>query len=121
MPYELHPIYHYAQNIIDAYHEKLAGHAESQLLDGVAKPSQDQPDGPALFDQTVKRCKQQTTVDAGSDPCVGIIGGGVGGLFAAMLLQHCGIHYQVLERADLGGRLYTHRFGKGDNDYFVSP
>lgn len=54
-------------------------------------------------------------------PKVGIIGAGIGGLYAAMLLQECGIPYEILEASPrLGGRLYTHRMGDRPNDYFVS-
>ncbi|KIP05274.1 hypothetical protein PHLGIDRAFT_128999 [Phlebiopsis gigantea 11061_1 CR5-6] len=52
-------------------------------------------------------------------PKVGIIGAGIGGLYAAMLLQECGIPYEILEASPrLGGRLYTHRMGDRPNDYF---
>lgn len=69
---------------------------------------------------------------------VGIVGGGVAGLFTALLLdwlninlgkesgekEYLDIDYEILEAADedrLGGRLYTHRFSGldgGVHDYY---
>ncbi|KAG8895450.1 hypothetical protein FRC01_012354, partial [Tulasnella sp. 417] len=51
---------------------------------------------------------------------VGILGGGVGGLYAAMMLESVGVPYEVLEaRGRVGGRLFTHKFDNGDfYDYF---
>ncbi|TFK66663.1 FAD/NAD(P)-binding domain-containing protein [Pluteus cervinus] len=54
---------------------------------------------------------------------VGIIGGGVGGLYAAMILQSMKIKYEILEATDdIGGRLYTYHFDKskppGGHEYF---
>lgn len=69
---------------------------------------------------------------------VGIVGGGVAGLFTALLLdwlnknlgkdsgekEYLDIDYEILEAADedrLGGRLYTHRFSDlkgGVHDYY---
>ena len=55
-------------------------------------------------------------------PKVGIIGAGIGGLYAAYLLQKQGIEYEILEAGPrLGGRLYTQRMGDRPNDYYVSP
>lgn len=54
-------------------------------------------------------------------PKVGIIGGGIGGLYAAYLLQRHGIPYEILEASPrLGGRLFTYRMGDRPNDYYVS-
>lgn len=53
---------------------------------------------------------------------VGIIGAGVAGLYAAMILQSFGIEYEILEAQPdhIGGRLLTHHFSDGPNDYYVS-
>lgn len=53
---------------------------------------------------------------------VGILGGGVGGLYAAMMLDSVNVPYEVLEARDrVGGRLFTHKFENGNfYDYFVS-
>jgi NAD(P)-binding Rossmann-like domain len=50
---------------------------------------------------------------------IGIIGAGLGGLYAAMILQSLGIPFQILEASPTrtGGHFYTHRFD--DKDYFV--
>ncbi|OBZ77640.1 hypothetical protein A0H81_02546 [Grifola frondosa] len=40
-----------------------------------------------------------------------IVGAGVAGLYAAMILQDLGIEYEILESSDrIGGRIFTHRF-----------
>ncbi|KAG8979970.1 hypothetical protein FRC05_007413 [Tulasnella sp. 425] len=51
---------------------------------------------------------------------VGILGGGVGGLYAAMMLDSVNVPYEVLEARDrVGGRLFTHKFENGNfYDYF---
>ncbi|KFG85439.1 amine oxidase (flavin-containing) [Metarhizium anisopliae] len=42
---------------------------------------------------------------------VGIIGGGVAGLYAAILLESLDIDYEILESSKrIGGRVFTHRF-----------
>lgn len=53
---------------------------------------------------------------------VGILGGGVGGLYAAMMLESVGVPYEILEARDrVGGRLFTYKFKDGAfYDYFVS-
>ncbi|KIJ43551.1 hypothetical protein M422DRAFT_253129 [Sphaerobolus stellatus SS14] len=51
---------------------------------------------------------------------IGIIGAGVGGLYCGLILQSLGIPFEILEsRTRTGGRLYTHKFQKGQTyDYF---
>jgi hypothetical protein len=57
---------------------------------------------------------------------IGILGAGIAGLYAALLIDYlgpeCGITYDILEANPdrTGGRLYTHRFSDSPNDYFVS-
>lgn len=63
---------------------------------------------------------------------VGILGAGVGGLYAAMILKSLEIPFEILEARDrTGGRLYTHHFVEKDasgkplpkqkkHDYYVS-
>jgi hypothetical protein len=42
---------------------------------------------------------------------VGIVGGGVAGLYAGMLLDSLGIDYDIHEASDrIGGRVFTYRF-----------
>lgn len=54
---------------------------------------------------------------------VGILGGGMAGLYAALMLASQGIPFQILEATDrIGGRCYTHYFeGGGEWDYYVCP
>lgn len=51
---------------------------------------------------------------------VGIVGGGMAGLYAALRLQVEGAKVHVFEAdpARLGGRVYTHRFNSNPNQYF---
>ena len=72
-----------------------------------------------------KKVKQFVPINL-QDPVV-IIGAGVGGLYAAMILKSLGIPYQVLEASGrTGGRVFTHKFCEEDHqekcdcDYFVS-
>ena len=55
-------------------------------------------------------------------PKIGIIGAGISGLYAAMILQDLGVEYEILEAqpSHIGGRLLTHHFGGSPNDYYVS-
>ena len=52
---------------------------------------------------------------------VGILGAGMTGLYAALLLASQGIPFQILEATDrIGGRCFTHHFeGGGEWDYYV--
>ncbi|RWS20587.1 amine oxidase (flavin-containing)-like protein, partial [Leptotrombidium deliense] len=46
---------------------------------------------------------------------VGIVGAGITGLYAAILLNELGINYELLEASNrVGGRLYTHYFDNSD-------
>jgi len=50
---------------------------------------------------------------------VGIVGGGMAGLYAAVLLQRAGHVVHIFEGTDrIGGRIYTHYFNDEDNQYF---
>ncbi|KAJ7223279.1 amine oxidase [Mycena pura] len=55
---------------------------------------------------------------------IGILGAGIAGLYAALLIDYLGpesgIIYDILEANPdrVGGRLYTHRFSDSPNDYF---
>ena len=54
-------------------------------------------------------------------PTIGIVGAGAAGLYAAIILQDLGLKYEILEaNRTIGGRLLTHRFSSGPNDYYVS-
>lgn len=54
------------------------------------------------------------------DGPVGILGAGVGGLYAAMILDSLNIPFEILEASDrTGGRVFTHEFSKKEHDYYV--
>ncbi len=51
---------------------------------------------------------------------VAIVGAGIGGLYAGLILQSLGISFKIFEMDDrVGGRLKTHHFSDEDNDYYV--
>ncbi|KAG9050156.1 hypothetical protein FS837_007455 [Tulasnella sp. UAMH 9824] len=54
---------------------------------------------------------------------VGILGAGVGGLYAAMILHSLSIPFEILEASDrTGGRVFTYQFSDQSHDYFdVGP
>ncbi|KAI0041012.1 hypothetical protein FA95DRAFT_1611342 [Auriscalpium vulgare] len=50
---------------------------------------------------------------------VGIVGGGMAGLYAGLLLQREGHHVRIFEGTSrVGGRVRTHHFSHEDNQYF---
>ena len=51
---------------------------------------------------------------------VGIVGGGMAGLYSALLLRKFGIHrVKIFDAANrVGGRVYTHRFSEEEYQYF---
>lgn len=59
-------------------------------------------------------------IRAPSNPLnVGIVGGGIAGLYAALLLQIHGHRVRVFEGTDrVGGRVYTHYFTQEQDQYF---
>lgn len=63
--------------------------------------------------------EEHPAVDA-STLSVGIVGGGMSGLYAALLLRLLGASVHVFEAdpARLGGRVYTHRFDPAPDQYF---
>lgn len=51
---------------------------------------------------------------------IGIVGGGIAGLYSAYILDFLGIDYEILEAnpSRMGGRVYTHHFSKATHDYY---
>ena len=48
-----------------------------------------------------------------------IVGAGMAGLYAALILDHLGVPYDILEAADRpGGRVLTHYFSTRKHDYY---
>ncbi|GJE93604.1 hypothetical protein PsYK624_097640 [Phanerochaete sordida] len=108
------PLDHYAQNIISEYHRSqnpmppgggMIGWPSSAHLAPEEPRGLRQPSIPIRPDSSRKR--------------VAIIGGGIGGLYAALLLQRRGIPYTIFESSGrVGGRLHTYKFpGGGRYDY----
>lgn len=54
---------------------------------------------------------------AGTKVC--IVGAGMSGLYSALILDHLGVPYDILEAADRpGGRILTHYFSTREHDYY---
>jgi monoamine oxidase len=56
-----------------------------------------------------------------SNPKIGIVGGGIAGLYTAYILKSLGIDYEILEANPdrMGGRIYTHHFSTDiAHDYY---
>ena len=54
---------------------------------------------------------------AGTKVC--IVGAGMSGLYSALMLDHLGVPYDILEAADRpGGRILTHYFSTKEHDYY---
>src|SRR5712691_820854 len=52
-------------------------------------------------------------------PSVGIVGGGIAGLYAALHLLCAGYRVHIFESTDrIGGRIQTHYFNDEENQYF---
>lgn len=88
-----------------------------------ATPSISKPSLRAAYEAWLKA---RTTVAGQPAPVrapqarVGIVGGGMAGLYAALLLKSQGIECQIFEAhpSRLGGRIYTHRFNQEPHQYF---
>ena len=76
----------------------------------------------AVVDHTIFRLNHinvSYSVDhlSAHDGPICIVGAGVAGLYAAMILQDLGVEYEIIEASDrIGGRLHTHRFN-GEKGY----
>jgi len=89
----------------------LFGRASDHLLQQKKLRSQQQQAASCTFD-----CSKQKD---GSTPRIGIVGGGMSGLYAALLLKDLGIDYHIFE-ADpqrMGGRVLTHYFEENTHQY----
>ena len=66
-----------------------------------------------------------TTIVCAHSISVGIVGAGISGLYAALLLQSLEVddlQYEILEaRERPGGRIWTYHFSEENWDYFVRP
>ncbi|KAI0320036.1 hypothetical protein OF83DRAFT_1169691 [Amylostereum chailletii] len=61
----------------------------------------------------------QGTIKNTSPLNIGIVGGSISGLYAALLLQREGHYVRIFEGTDrVGGRVRTHYFSQEDNQYF---
>lgn len=72
----------------------------------------------------IKQCSTETCPRIEETGVVGIIGAGMSGLYAAMILDSLGIQYKIFEANNRpGGRVYTHHFtgqwGAKDDYYDV--
>lgn len=62
---------------------------------------------------------EETSQTLPSDTKICIVGAGMSGLYAALILDHLGIPYDILEAAPRpGGRILTHYFSTRKHDYY---
>lgn len=91
----------YGRNIIAHYHDKIS----TKRLDL----------------HKITQAPRRRLLAASSDQPICIIGAGVGGLYAAMMLRSVGIPFKIIEASDrAGGRLFTYYFDESvPYDYYV--
>ncbi len=66
-----------------------------------------------------RRPTNQVSRDFPSGAKVCIVGSGMAGLYAALIFDHLGIPYDILEAASRpGGRILTHYFSTREHDYY---
>lgn len=104
MSFATDPLAYYGRSIIQDYHANLR--AKLSVEPG-------QSHSPDVPDAQMRVLTEK----------VGILGAGIGGLHAALILDSLGIEYEILEASDrTGGRIFTHKFpGGGKYDYYVCP
>lgn len=103
MPFEGDPLAFYGRNIIEDYHSRL----KAKLL-----PDTDRLHSIDISDNRLRSLPEKK---------VGILGAGIGGLYAALILDSLDIEYEILEASDhTGGRMCTYKFPDGGKyDYYV--
>jgi len=103
MAFEGDPLAFYGRNIIQDHHTGL----KARLQVGQSAPFDD-------FDD-------QLRLPSLPEKKVGILGAGIGGLYAALILDSLDIEYEILEASDrIGGRIFTYKFPGGEKyDYYV--
>ena len=76
------------------------------------------PDGIFKPDDLPKRPEQESQpLSEGTKIC--IVGAGIAGLYSALILDHLGVPYDILEANDRpGGRILTHYFSTRRHDYY---
>ncbi|KAA1477082.1 FAD/NAD(P)-binding domain-containing protein [Dentipellis sp. KUC8613] len=95
-----------------SFRDLLANYVVQKALDTLDPRGPDQQRPFPVFDPLPDPASthRSAVADQLSTP-VCIIGAGVAGLYAAMILQDLGIEYKILEASErIGGRVYTHRF-----------
>ena len=102
-----------AANIGDAYANWIYSHVHSVTGLGLPKDSSSGA-APVLLQMS------SPFQSAGDAMKVGIIGAGMSGLYAGLLLKKHGIPFHIFEarKERVGGRVYTYRFDQQQNQYF---
>ncbi|KAG9218552.1 hypothetical protein PLEOSDRAFT_1064574 [Pleurotus ostreatus PC15] len=96
---------HYGRNLINEHIIALRKEINEKKGTVIGLPRDGFPLPPSTVSQDAAR----------EDFKVGILGAGVGGLYAALILDSLDIKYEIIEASErTGGRLYTHRFKRPD-------
>ncbi|KAI0951722.1 hypothetical protein AcV7_007740 [Taiwanofungus camphoratus] len=107
---------YYGGHIIDEYHRRFL--RNNSTISKIA-PYLPTPLVNALLGNVTGTSFSEEIIPVPPGAKVGIIGGGVGGLYAAMMLESLDIPYEVLEASPrVGGRLFTYRFSEKEYDYY---
>jgi len=110
-----------AQARRDQHHQNLAKNRR-QLVERLGEhlKEQERQRRPSVSPQEARPGLPRNMAAATSTPLrVGIVGGGMAGMYAALLLDQLGIDYQILEASGerLGGRVRTHYFNNKPHQY----
>lgn len=102
---------------LDAQSRELKGRYRRQLFEAMERHMKQQERDQAGPQQ---RVAANARLAQPSGPLrVGIVGGGMSGMYTALLLEHLGIGYHLFEASGerMGGRVKTHYFNDGPHQY----
>ena len=107
-----------ADSICDAYANWIYSHASNTTGHSLSMDSSSGA-APVLL-QMSSSLYRESARDAVKIGKVGIIGAGMSGLYAGLLLKKHGIPFHIFEarKERVGGRVYTYRFDQQQNQYF---
>ena len=103
---------HMVRDSIAKLLSRLEADGKVNELPLIGKPSKVDPDN--LPQRPEEKSKALPT-----DTKICIVGGGISGLYAGLILDHLGVAYDILEASDRpGGRILTHYFSTRKHDYY---
>ncbi|GJE93595.1 FAD-dependent oxidoreductase [Phanerochaete sordida] len=118
------PVNRFAQNIIEDYQAQLIPPTPpGPVVPGAPQPRIALPEDatkPLVYDEAKYHDIRSPVIPIEPEvKPIAIIGGGIGGLYAAYLLQYFGIRYTIYEASDrVGGRLHTYKGFKDSQSFY---